>query len=172
MRKRKRQIHGQKKKSFLWNRKRVSLKHVEVGIYWHLHTDKSCFFMCCMCDQHVKSLPLGMIFSIITIEKAGERPALGSILAQIGLVSSLPDFVVESLLWQISCFCIPTRYATHGAQSFSYQGKLDFSVRAEKTRVQSLFFLTKVWRCQMGNKQDQLGQSQMLTGQVEWQKYW
>lgn len=36
MRKRKGQLHELKKKSFLSGGKRMSFKHVEVGIYWHL----------------------------------------------------------------------------------------------------------------------------------------
>ena len=37
-------------------------------------------------NQHVESLPLCVIFSVLLSEKVGKRSALGSILAQIGLV--------------------------------------------------------------------------------------
>lgn len=50
-------------------------------------------------DEHVKSPPPGVIFSTIMKEKVGERSALGFILAQTGLVPSLPVVVVESSLW-------------------------------------------------------------------------
>lgn len=46
--------------------------------------------MRCISNKHVKSPPLGMIFTITMKEKVGERLMLGPILAQTGLVWSSP----------------------------------------------------------------------------------
>lgn len=40
-------------------------RRVEAEVSWRLHSVTTCFFMCHMPHKHVKSLPLGVLFSII-----------------------------------------------------------------------------------------------------------